>query len=184
MNKKIIIPVLLIILGIIARFLPHPANFAPIGAIALFGALYLPKKYALILPLIAMFISDIFIGFYSPAIMLAVYGSFLVAGILGLIIRKKKNLFSVLFVTLLSSVLFYLITNTAVWAFGTMYTHNFAGLIQSYTMAIPFFKNSLLGDLFYVGILIGGYEMVMSFRTLRSFSEGEDESLLKSLANE
>ncbi|MFZ2189628.1 MAG: DUF6580 family putative transport protein [Candidatus Magasanikiibacteriota bacterium] len=161
MNKKIIIPILLIILGIIARFLPHLANFAPIGAIALFGALYLPKKYALIIPLVAMFISDIFIGFYSWQIMLAVYGSFVLAGIFGLTIRKNIKFASVLSVTLLSSVLFFLITNFAVWAFGTMYIHNFTGLVQSYVMAVPFFKNSLLGDLFYVGVLVGGYETVL-----------------------
>lgn len=161
-KNTILIPTLLILLGIVTRFLPHPANFAPIGAIALFGALYLPKKYALIIPLVAMFISDIFIGFYSWQIMSAVYGSFILAGVMGLIIRKKKNFFSVISVALLSSMLFFAITNFAVWAFGTMYIHNFAGLIQSYTMAIPFFKNSLLGDLFYVGVLVGGFEFVQS----------------------
>jgi hypothetical protein len=161
--KSIFIPILLITLGIITRFLPHPANFAPIGAIALFGALYLPKKYALVIPLLAMFISDIFIGFYSWQIMLSVYICFGLSGIMGLIIRNHKNLFSVLSVTLLSSVLFFLITNAAVWVFGTMYAHNFSGLIQSYLMAIPFFRNSLLGDLFYAGVLVGGYEAIQYF---------------------
>lgn len=164
-KTKIVIPVLLITLGIIARFLPHPANFAPIGAIALFGALYLPKKYALIIPLLAMFVSDFFIGFYTWQIMLAVYSSFILASTMGLVIRKNKNFTSVLSVTLLSSVLFFLITNFAVWAFGTMYTHNFAGLMQSYLMAIPFFKNSLLGDLTYVGIMVGGYEFISLWQT-------------------
>lgn len=168
--KKIIIPILLIVLGITARFLPHPANFAPIGAIALFGALYLPKKYALIIPLLAMFISDIFIGFYTWQIMLSVYAGFVLMGIFGLIIRKHKNFTSVLSVTLLSSVLFFLITNAAVWLFGTMYTHNFSGLMQSYIMAVPFFKNSLMGDLFYVGVLVGGYEFVANRRTIHERS--------------
>ncbi|HBU06656.1 MAG TPA: hypothetical protein DEB09_01070 [Candidatus Magasanikbacteria bacterium] len=171
---KIITPILLIILGVATRFLPHPANFAPIGAIALFGALYLPKKYALIIPLLAMFISDIFIGFYSWQIMVAVYGSFILAGILGLTIRKNIKFASVLSITLLSSVLFFIITNFAVWAFGTMYIHNFTGLMQSYIMAIPFFKNSLLGDLFYVGVLVGGYEAILFRR-----SRATEESLLK-----
>jgi hypothetical protein len=165
MNKKLIIPLLLIILGLSARLLPHAPNFTPIFAIAMFGALYLPKKYALVLPLVAMFVSDIFIGFYSWQIMLAVYGSFLFAGVFGLAIRKKKNFFSVISVTLLSSVFFFIITNTAVWAFGTMYTPNLSGLFQSYTMAIPFFKNSLLGNLFYVGILVGGYEFAKTLAT-------------------
>lgn len=164
-KNTILIPTLLIFLGIIARFLPHPANFAPIGAIALFGAIYLPKKYALIVPLFAMFISDIFIGFYSWQIMLAVYSSFALMGVIGLLVRKNKKFHTVLDGTLLGSILFFLITNFAVWAFGTMYTHNFTGLIQSYTMAIPFFKNSLLGDLFYVGILVGGFEFAKILAT-------------------
>lgn len=156
--KKVILPVLLISLGIISRFLPHPANFAPIGAIALFGALYLPKKYALIIPLFAMFVSDIFIGFYSLPIMISVYSSFVLIGLIGLVVRKNVKFTSVLSGTLLGSILFFIITNFAVWAFGTMYIHNLSGLVQSYVMAVPFFKNSLMGDIFYVGVLVGGYE--------------------------
>ncbi len=156
---KIIIPALLITLGFISRLLPHPANFAPIGAIALFGGLYLPKKWALILPLAVMFVSDLFIGFYSWQIMSAVYASFVLMGIIGFLIRNKKSFSKVLGGTILGSVLFFIITNAAVWMFGTMYTHDFSGLIQSYFMALPFFKNSLLGDLFYVGVMVGGFEV-------------------------
>jgi len=158
--KKYLPILLLIILGISCRFLPHPANFAPIGAIALFGALYLPKKWALILPIAAIFISDIFIGFYSLPIMLAVYASFALMGIIGLIVRKNKKFHTILGGTVLGSILFFLITNAGVWAFGTMYTHNLSGLFSSYYMALPFFRNSLLGDLFYVGVLVGGFEFV------------------------
>ncbi|MBU2542627.1 hypothetical protein KJ785_03645 [Patescibacteria group bacterium] len=165
MNKKYIPIILLIAFGLTCRLIPHAPNFAPIGAIAIFGALYLPKKYALVLPLVAMFISDIFIGFYSWQIMLSVYLSFALAGALALLARKNKTFFSVLSVTSVSSVLFFLITNYSVWAFGTMYMHNLAGLMQSYYMALPFFRNSLAGDLFYVGVLVGGYEAItMSFR--------------------
>ncbi len=158
--SKILIPLLLVILGIIARFLPHPANFAPIGAIALFGGLYLPKRWAIILPLLAMFISDIFIGFYAWQIMTSVYIGFVLMGLIGLVVRKNKKFHTVLGGTLLGSILFFLITNWAVWEFGTMYVHNFSGLIQSYIMALPFFRNSLLGDVFYVGVLVGGFELV------------------------
>lgn len=157
--KKYIIPILLIILGFVARLLPHPANFAPVGAIALFGGLYLPKKWAIILPLIAMFVSDIFIGFYTWQIMLSVYAGFALMGLIGLIVRKNKAFATVIGGTLLGSILFFLITNAAVWQFGTMYAHNFSGLIQSYFMALPFFKNSLFGDLFYVGVMVGGFEI-------------------------
>ena len=156
-----VLPVLLIILGVMARFLPHPANFAPIGAIAIFGGMYLPKRAALIVPLLAMLASDFFIGFYDFRIMLSVYGSFLFMGAVGFWIRKNKNAVSVVGGTLFGSFLFFLVTNAAVWFFGTMYAPNFAGLMQSYFMALPFFRNSLLGDLFYVGVLVGGMELVL-----------------------
>lgn len=160
--KKYLPAFILIALGIAARFMPHPANFAPIGAIAIFSGLYLPKKWAIILPLAAMFFSDIFIGFYSWQIMASVYGSLIIMAVIGLAVRKNKRLSTVLGGTILGSVIFYLVTNGAVWAFGSLYTHNLAGLAQSYIMAIPFFRNSLLGDLFYTGVLVGAYEVSLA----------------------
>ena len=158
-----ILVALLITLGLISRLLPHPANFAPIAAIAIFGGLYLPKRWAIVLPVVAMFVSDIFIGFYTWQIMLAVYGSFAIVGLIGLMIRKNKKFHTVLGGTILGSIIFFLITNFAVWAFGAMYAHNFAGLLQCYAMAIPFFKNTILGDLFYTGILVGAFEVLTKF---------------------
>ncbi len=151
----------LIVLGIASRFLPHPANFAPIAAIALFGGLYLPKKWAIILPLVAMLASDIFIGFYTWQIMITVYLSFALMAGIGLLVRKNKKFHTILGGTLLGSVLFFIITNGSVWAFGAMYARNLSGLFQSYYMALPFFRNSLLGDLFYTAVLVGGYEAVL-----------------------
>jgi len=156
--KKYLPAFVLITLGIAARFLPHPANFAPIGAIAIFSGLYLPRKWAIVLPLAAMFFSDLFIGFYNLPIMFSVYGSLAMMGVIGLWIRKNKKLSTVLGGTILGSVIFYLLTNGAVWAFGSLYPPTAAGLLQSYYMAIPFFRNSLLGDLFYTGVLVGAYE--------------------------
>ncbi|MEK7680693.1 MAG: DUF6580 family putative transport protein [Patescibacteria group bacterium] len=152
--------ILLLALGLVARLAPHPANFTPIAAIALFGALYLPRKLAIAVPLATMFISDIFIGFYEWPIMTAVYASFAIAGIIGLVARKNKKFRAIFGGTLLASLTFFLITNAAVWAFGTMYPRNLSGLFESYYMAIPFFRNSLLGDLFYTGILVGGMEAI------------------------
>lgn len=156
--KKFLPAFILVTLGIAARFLPHPANFAPIGAIAIFSGIYLPKKWALALPLAALFFSDLFIGFYSLPIMFSVYASFIVMAVIGLAVRKYKNIGTILGGTILGSVVFYLVTNGAVWAFGSLYPPTMAGLTQSYYMAIPFFKNSLLGDLFYTGVLVGAYE--------------------------
>jgi len=151
---------LLILIGVIFRFAPHPANFAPIAAIGLFSGCYLKKKWALLLPIGAMLISDYFIGFYSWKIMASVYLSFALIGLIGIAVKKHKNVYTVIGSSLGASVLFYLVTNFAVWAFGSMYAPNFAGLIQCYVAAIPFFRNTLMGDLFYVSVLFGSYELV------------------------
>lgn len=162
-NLSFITVVLLITLGFVSRLLPHPANFAPISAIAIFSGLYLPKRWAIVLPILAMFVSDIFIGFYTWQIMVAVYGSFILSGLLGLQIRNRKSVKSVILVSVLVSVSFFIITNFAVWTFSNMYVHSLSGLIQCYTMAIPFFKNTLLGDLFYTGALVGIFEGLTRF---------------------
>lgn len=154
------LPLMLMLFGFAMRLLPHAPNFAPIGAIALFGGMYLPKRLALILPLGAMLLSDAIIGFYSWQIMLSVYGSFALMGSIGLFLRRHKQFSLILGGTLAGSILFYLITNAAVWAFGTMYPLTLAGLIQSYVNALPFFRNTILGDLFYVGLLAGSYEFI------------------------
>src|SRR3989339_767058 len=156
--NTLITAILLITLGLVSRLLPHPANFAPISAIAIFGGLYLPKRWAIVLPVLAVFVSDIFIGFYTWQIMISVYGSFAIVGLIGLLVRKNKKAATVIGGTILGSILFFLITKCAVWAFGSMYTLSFAGLMQCYAMAIPFFKNTLLGDLFYTGVLVGSFE--------------------------
>jgi len=170
-NKKLVIAYLLIALGLTARLLPHPANFAPIGAIALFGGLYLPRKYALIVPLGALFVSDVFIGLYSPKMMLAVYAGFAVMGLLGMAAKKRKSFSTIVGATLLGSIAFYLITNAAVWGFGTMYAKTLSGLMQSYTMALPFFRNSLLGDFFFTGILVGSMEAIQHYYSQKSVLE-------------
>lgn len=156
----------LIFLAVILRFLPHWPNFAPITALALFGGTYLKnKKLVVILPLAAMLVSDYFIGFYSWPIMASVYLSFALSGGLGLWLKGRKNLANVIGVTLLASVQFYLITNFAVWAFGTMYPHDPSGLLASYLNALPFFRNTLLGDFFYVSLMFGAYEAVRLAKT-------------------
>ncbi|OGH65031.1 MAG: hypothetical protein A2821_00270 [Candidatus Magasanikbacteria bacterium RIFCSPHIGHO2_01_FULL_41_23] len=153
----------LVIFGAIARLVPHPANFAPLGAIAIFGGLFLPRKLAILVPLSAMLVSDIVIGFYSWSIMLVVYLSFALTAFAST--KIKHSFKAILGTTLAGSILFYLTTNAAVWAFGTMYAHDFAGLMQSYTMAIPFFRNSLLSDLFYTSVMVTSYILITNFHT-------------------
>ena len=152
--------------SIIAKFLPHIPNFAPIAAMALFGGVYLNKKYALIVPIIAMFVADIFIGTYNIWLMSAVYGSFILIGIIGLWVRNNKNVMNIIGATLTGSVLFFLITNFAMWAVQpymaqAIYPHTLQGLVDCYTMGLPFFRGTLAGDIFYVGSMFGAMELAV-----------------------
>ncbi len=162
-KNKIIIFTVLVAFGVISRFLPHPWNFAPIASIALFSGVYLGKRYALITPVLAMLLGDIFLGFYEWKLMLAVYGSFALAGLIGVLIRKHKNVQTVLAGSLSASILFFLITNFAVWQFTPWYPKTLAGLVQNYALALPFFRGTLLGDLFYTGFLFGAYELITAW---------------------
>ncbi len=145
------------------RVIPHAANFAPVTALALFGGTYLNKKTAVVVPLGAMILSDFFIGFDSWQSRTMVYGSFVLIGFIGLWIRNHKSAANVFGGTLASSILFYLITNFAYFYPTTMYPHNLSGIIASYINALPFFRNTLLGDFFYVGVMFGAYEFVEKF---------------------
>lgn len=152
----------IVIFGILSRLIPHAPNIAPIAALMLFGGTYLPKKL-LFLPLLSLFISDFFIGFYGLD-MLYVYGSFALIGVIGLWLRNHKKPLLVMSSALSSSVIFFLITNFGVWAPpNTWYIHTLDGLLQSYTMALPFFRNTLIGDLGYTILLFGGYELSIRF---------------------
>lgn len=160
--EKLASPTIIIIAAVGLRLIPHLPNFAPIGAMALFGGAYLDKRLALLLPLLVMFISDLFIGFYSPAVMLSVYGSFVLVGLIGMWLRKRKNPKNILLAAISSSILFFLITNFAVWAAGS-YSRGVEGLVTSYVMAIPFFRGTLFGDLFYTGLFFGGFELLKAW---------------------
>jgi len=157
---KLINPSVIILIAVVARLFPHPPNFAPIAGMALFGGAYLNRGYAIAIPIIALFVSDLFIGFYSPAIMISVYGSFVLTGLIGLWLKKRKSSRNVVLAAISSSILFFIVTNFAVWL-GGWYPRNLPGLIECYTLALPFFRNTLLGDLFYTGAFFGGYELVL-----------------------
>jgi len=154
------IVLLLILFGVTLRLLPHAPNFTPILAIALFGGFYFTRKIALILPITAMTISDVFIGRYEPKLMVAVYGSFILCVLLGFWLKKNKKWQTVLGGSLLAAIIFFFVTNFAVWAFTPWYAKTFEGIIQCYLMALPFFKNTLFGSLFYVTVFFGAYEIV------------------------
>ncbi|TSC56913.1 MAG: hypothetical protein Greene041639_76 [Parcubacteria group bacterium Greene0416_39] len=170
MNRTLFAFLLLIAIGTITvRLLPHMPNFTPMGALALFVGVYLAKahKAALLLPLLAMFLSDLFIGFYDAKLMAVVYGSFLSYGVIGMLVVKQKNAQTVLLGSIGGAVIFYLTTNFAVWAFSSWYPHTLSGLMLSYTLALPFFKYTLLGDVFFSALFFGAYEFAKTYMVQR-----------------
>ena len=160
-KTKLIISIILVGLGVASRLLPHLWNFAPIAAITLFAGFYLGRRYAVILPLLAMAIGDFFIGFYDWKLMLVVYGSFAFIGLAAGWVKKYKSMETVVASSIMASVIFFLATNWAVWQFSPWYAKDLSGLVQAFTMALPFFRNTMLGDLFYTAVLFGAYETVI-----------------------
>ncbi len=159
--KKLLPAFSIILFAVILRLIPHPANVAPITAMALFGGVHLDKKYAVVIPLCAMLVSDLFLGFHAT--MPFVYGSFLLVGLIGLWLRRHKSLPMILSASLASSILFFLITNFGVWLMTNLYSKTITGLLEAYFMAIPFFRNTIIGDLLYAGLFFGTYELVLHY---------------------
>ncbi|MBI2033169.1 MAG: hypothetical protein HYT10_01760 [Candidatus Levybacteria bacterium] len=156
---KQILPIIFVIaFGVVMRLLPHPANVAPVAALALFGGVYLEKKYAVILPIVIMFVSDAIIGFHNT--MVFVYASFILIGLIGLWLRSHKTLTSVISASLFSSLIFFLVTNFGVWLVGNMYQRSLNGLVTAFVLALPFFRNTIMGDLLYTGLFFAVYEFI------------------------
>ena len=162
----------LILIAALTRVLPHPPNFSPVEAVALFGGAYFASRHwALIVPLAAMFVSDLVLAainggqyatwFGSGGIAL-VYLCVALSVVLGFGLRGKVSGARVLGYSLLGSVLFFLVTNFSVWLFGTMYAKSAAGLMAAYAAGIPFFQWTVLGTLFYSAVLFGGFALLRS----------------------
>ena len=151
MSKREYILLGFVIMAVLVRLLPHPPNVTPITALALFGCNFRNKYLGLSLPLLAMILSDIYLGFYG--ITLWVYGSFLLISLLGRYWRKIK-----VSNVLVSSLIFFIITNFGVWLGG--YPKTLEGFLMCYTLALPFLINSILGDLFF------SYLMKFSFQSV------------------
>ena len=158
----------------ISRFLPHPANLTPIGAIAIFAASRLGLKRGAMIALMTMIISDIFIGFNFASI--AVYVGMLAYVLSSRLIKIKY--IGYLLAPLSGSVVFFLITNFAVWL-GPWYEHSLAGLIKCFTLAIPFYRNTLIGDIVFTAAIFGivFVEKKYKFVPLRSLTRRATEGL-------
>jgi hypothetical protein len=148
----------IVVLGALFRFIPHLPNFTPIAAMALFGgALYSNKWKALLIPMAILFVSDLILGFHAT--MIFVYVGFLVTVFIGMRIGKKAAFKNIFFSALLSSIVFFLLTNFGVWMMYDFYPNNFAGLIGTYAAGLPFFRNEVMGTLFYSGVFFGAYSI-------------------------
>ncbi len=167
-KKTVIAIAILLVIGVSYRFFPHPPNFAPIAAISLFSGFFF-RRYFILIPIIIMLISDIFIGFYDWKMMVAVYFSFVLIALMGILMRKNKSVISMVGLSLSGSLLFFILTNFAVWLFGNWYSHDFEGLAKCFALAVPFFKNTLAGDLFYASIIFGCYEVLAQPKEKLSF---------------
>lgn len=155
---------LIIFFAIISRLIPHFPNVGAITALAIFSAVYLPKKQALVIPLAARFLSDLIIGFFSWPLMIAVYFSHLGGVVLGLWIKKSNQ--ATRWVKIVTSgvgasLIFFLVTNFAF--LYPEYPHNLAGILLSYTNALPFLRGTLVGDVGYTVGLFGVYELAKYF---------------------
>ena len=154
---ELLLALMLMGLGVVLRWLPHPANFAPVTAIALFGGAVLPRRLALWVPLGLMMISDALIGFHS--LIAVTWGWYTLTALASVRwLRAGRVTMSVL-LAVLSSSGFFVVTNFAVWLTSGMYAHSWVGLSQCYWLALPFFRNSVLSDILYTVALFGAYRL-------------------------
>ncbi len=166
----------LVTLAIVSRLVPHPPNFAFVAALGLFAGCYSRGWACVGLPLLVMLISDSIghlfgiggLGFYHASAMLGVYAGIAASGLIGMTLRNRVRPGRVITAALASSLAFFLISNFAVWASGTLaYAASPAGLVACYTAALPFLQYTVAGDLFYVGLTFG---TVVAGQTLRAVS--------------
>jgi len=159
MNVRIITVIAAIAGAAALRLVPHPPNFSPIDAMALFGGSYLGRRWlAFAAPIGALLVSDLVLGFYPG--MLVQYGAVALIVGLGIFGLRRRSAIRIGGAALGASLLFFLVTNFAVWASSGMYAHTAAGLASCYVAAIPFLQNTIAADLFYSALLFGGFALL------------------------
>ena len=153
---RTVLALVIILIAAALRIAPHPWNFTPVGAMALFsGALIRDRRLAFLFPMLALFLGDIFVGFHK--LMPLVYASFLLSVLIGRWLQNRSTPARITLATLLGAIQFFLVTNFAVWQFLGTYPHTASGLLSCYVAGVPLFWNTLAGDAFYVLIFFGGF---------------------------
>jgi hypothetical protein len=151
-RPRLVVLTAMVLLAALARLVPHPPNFTPVGAMALFGgACVADRRLAFLLPWSALFLSDLYIGLH--VLIPVVYGSFGVNVLFGRWLRSRRTVMNTAAVTLLGSVQFFVVTNFACWLLW--YPHTWEGFVTCYVVALPFFQNTLLGDAVFATVLFG-----------------------------
>jgi hypothetical protein len=159
LKPRVMLIVTMIAAAAASRLIPHPPNMTSIAAIALFsGATLTDKRLAFLVPLAALFASDFLLGFHNQ--MVAVYGSFALIVCLGLWLQQRKSALTIAGAAIASSLLFFVVVDLGIWLMGDMYPRTFAGLVTCYTMALPFLRNQIAGDLLYTAALFGGFALL------------------------
>jgi len=141
------------------RLLPHLPNVSPVAAMALFGGAYFAdRRTAFIVPFVALFLSDLILGLHNS--MIFVYAGFALTVVIGFALKGRVGVTSTAFAVIASSVLFFVLTNFGAWMTSGLYAKSAQGLMQAFAAGIPFFQNSLLGNLVFAAIIFGGYHLL------------------------
>ena len=174
----LVILAVLIALGVAGRLLPHPPNFTPMAAIALFAGFIFIKRYMAVVAVIStMLLCDYFafgslsVSWFGSKSMFVVYLALLFPIVFKNFLQKKIGVLRIFGAALASSSVFFLATNFAVWAFSPMYEKTLEGLVLCYTMAIPFFQNTVAGDLIWSGVIFGTYLVLRNYSNLQIFKQ-------------
>ncbi|HEY2457211.1 MAG TPA: DUF6580 family putative transport protein [Candidatus Acidoferrum sp.] len=156
---RLLLIISFVVFAAVVRALPHPWNFTPIGAMALFSGAKLGRSWqAFLYPLSALFVGDLFVGFHR--LMPIVYLSFCLSVLIGMLFRRTQTPGRLALATFLAALQFFIFTNFAIWAVGTTYAKSAVGLFTCYVAGLPYFGNTLAGDAFYATILFGSFAFV------------------------
>ena len=174
----LVILAVLIAVGVAGRLLPHPPNFTPMAAIALFAGFIFIKRYMAVVAVIStMLLCDYFAfgslsaSWFGSKSMFVVYLALLFPIVFKNFLQKKLGVLRIFGAAIASSTVFFLATNFAVWAFSPMYEKTLEGLVLCYTMAIPFFQNTVAGDLIWSGVIFGTYFALRNYSNLQIFKQ-------------
>lgn len=178
-NQKLILVALLMIIGAFSRLIPHLPNFTPTEGITIFGVAYLGRKYlTVIIPLILMYLTDFIINnttarvYFTEQEGIVWFSNYMIFNVISLVLivfltshlLKKVNFKNVFLSAISASVVFYLVSNFgSLFSATSLYTKDFNGLMQSYVAGLPFFRTSLLSNLFFTSIIFGSYYLINSY---------------------